>query len=146
MSPYHGNRFSGLAKLEDAEDGLHATLLEALSYLTLDGWFISVPAGFPTDYASIPRPLQVIIPPRGVYNRPAFIHDYLYHFAPVDPHTGQRCTQARADSILREACENCDDRFTQRWAIYLGLRLGGWVAWRNYRRDEVRNVENWQAR
>lgn len=136
MSPYHGSRFNGLAQLEDEEDGCHAKLLQTLTYTTLDGWTISVPAGFPTDYASIPRLLTWLIPPRGVYNRPSFVHDFLYHYAPVDPTTGRYCTQARADSILREACENCDDRFTQRWAIYLGLRLGGWVAWRNYRRQE----------
>jgi hypothetical protein len=64
------------------------------------------------------------------------VHDFLYHYAPVDSTTGRYVTQARADAILREACENCDDRFTQRWAIYLGLRVGGWIQWRKYRRQE----------
>jgi Protein of unknown function (DUF1353) len=136
MSPNHGSRFSGLAKLEDQEDGETAKLLELLCYATLDGWRICVPTGFETDFASIPRPLWAVIPPRGKYNRPAIVHDYLYHFAPLDPRTGRWCTQARADSIIREACENVDDRFTQRWAIYLGLRLGGFVAWRKYRKED----------
>jgi hypothetical protein len=136
VSPYHGSRFNGLAWLEDEEDGCHAKLLRTLIYTTKDGWAITVPAGFETDFASIPQALTWLIPARGVYNRPAMVHDFLYHYAPVDSTTGRYVTQARADAILREACENCDDRFTQRWAIYLGLRVGGWIQWRKYRRQE----------
>ena len=136
MSPNRGNRFSGLVRTEELPDGCHARLLEPLTYTTKDGWRITAPENLITDYASIPRAVQVFIPPRGVFNRPAIIHDFLYRYAPGDPATGQPCTQGRADAILREACENCDDRFTQRWTIWLGLRLGGWVAWRRYRREQ----------
>lgn len=138
MSPYHGSRFSSLAHLEDQENGTTAKLLSRLTYTTVDGWAITVPAGFVTDFASIPRPLWVVIPPRGKYNRPAIIHDWLYQRAPFDPTTNRRVTQARADSILREACENCDDRFTQRWTIYLGLRVGGFVTWNRYRQKDLK--------
>jgi hypothetical protein len=55
VSPYHGSRFNGLAQLEDEEDGCHAKLLRTLIYTTKDGWAITVPAGFETDFASIPR-------------------------------------------------------------------------------------------
>jgi Protein of unknown function (DUF1353) len=137
MSPYHGSRFNGLAQFEDGEDGITATIInKPVVYTTKDGWRIEVPVGFVTDFASIPRPLWAVIPPRGKYNRPAIIHDYLYHYAPVDPLNGIRCTQARADYILREACENCDDRFTQRWAIFLGLKAGGFVTWNKYRKKD----------
>jgi hypothetical protein len=138
MSPYHGSRFNGLAQYEDAENGITATIInKPVIYTTKDGWVITVPVGFVTDFASIPRPMWTVIPPRGKYNRPAIVHDLLYHYAPIDPLTGERCTQARADYILREACENCDDRFTQRWAIFLGLKLGGFVAWNNYRKKDT---------
>lgn len=134
---HHGDRFNGLAQTEDQEDGCTARLLQRLTYLTKDRWLIEAPAGFLTDYASIPRLLWAIIPPRGRYNRPAIIHDFLYRYAPTDPVTGVACTQARADAILREACENCDDRPTQRWAIWSGLRLGGWWTWRKYRKADI---------
>lgn len=136
MSPYNGNRFNGLAYYRDEADGVTATLTRSLIYTTKAGWRIIVPRGFVTDFASIPRPLQVAIPPRGKYNRPAIVHDWLYRNAPIDPATGKRCTQAQADYILREACENVDDRFTQRWAIFLGLKLGGFVTWNKYREKE----------
>lgn len=141
----HGNRFSGFAQVEDLEDGEHDELLRDLSYTTADKrWTIVIPGrnsgqpgtGFITDYASIPRPLWVVIPPRGKYNRGAIIHDALYQMAPIDPRTNARVTQAAADDILREACENLDVRTTQRLAIWLGLRAGGWLTWRRYRRGE----------
>src|SRR4051812_14147435 len=96
----NGSRFSGLAYYVDLPDGVHARLTRTLTYTTKDGWVIRIPRNFITDFASIPRLLQVIIPPRGKYNRPAMAHDYLYQFAPIDPTTGKPCTQARADSIL----------------------------------------------
>lgn len=130
---YNGDRFNGLIYSKESPDGIRTTLTRSLIYTTRDGWRIKVPRGFVTDYASIPRPLWVVIPPRGKYNRGAVVHDWLYKNAPIDPRTGKPITQQRADEILREACENCDDRLTQRWTIYLGLRAGGFVAWNNYR-------------
>lgn len=131
-----GDRFNGLAKYEDQADGVTAKLLRALEYTTSDGWRIRVPAGFLTDFASIPRLLWALIPPRGKYNRAAIIHDFLYKFAPRDPSTGVACTRGRADSIMREACENLGERATRRWAIYSGVRSGGWLPWRRYRNAE----------
>lgn len=141
MSPFHGDRFNGLAYYKDHEDGVSATLTRSLIYTTKSGWRIIVPRGFVTDFASIPRPLYAVIPPRGKYNRPAIVHDWLYQKAPIDPITGKRVEQDDADYILREACENVDDRFTQRWAIYLGLKLGGFVAWNNYREKDKKKVK-----
>lgn len=132
----HGDRFSGLAHLEDQEDGETAKLLTPLSYTTKDGWLITVPTGEFTDFASIPRLLWTLIPPRGVYNRPAMIHDYLYKHAPFDQFL-KRCSRGRADSILKEACENCDDRSSQRWMIYWGVRSGGWKPWNRYRAESA---------
>jgi hypothetical protein len=134
---HRGDRFNGLAHYEDQEDGCTAKLLRRLTFRTLDGWLIEVPAGFETDFASIPRMLWAIIPPRGRYNRPAIIHDFLYRYAPVDPLTKKACTQARADAIIKEGCENCDDRVTRRWTIFLGLKIGGWATWRRYRKAEA---------
>jgi hypothetical protein len=38
---------------------------------------ITVPAGFATDFASIPQALQAIIRANGPYNLPAVVHDFL---------------------------------------------------------------------
>ncbi|EIK6739552.1 DUF1353 domain-containing protein [Salmonella enterica subsp. enterica serovar Aqua] len=39
---------------------------------------ISVPAGFVTDLASVPRIFWTLLPPDGQYAKAAIIHDYLY--------------------------------------------------------------------
>ena len=58
------------------------TLREGFCYWTGDkagdGDCISVPAGFVTDFASVPRPLWDVYPPTGLYGKAAVIHDYLY--------------------------------------------------------------------
>jgi hypothetical protein len=132
-------RFNGHAKTENLDDGVNDRLLAPLAYVTRDGlWTIEAPAGFVTDYASIPRLLWAVIPPRGKYNRAAITHDLLYRLAPADPRTGRRVTQAAADAVMLEAMEDLGVRWTQRYAIWAGLRLGGWVTWRRYRgRDEA---------
>ncbi|ELH3242194.1 DUF1353 domain-containing protein [Salmonella enterica] len=39
---------------------------------------ISVPAGFVTDLASVPRIFWALLPPDGKYAKAAIIHDYMY--------------------------------------------------------------------
>ena len=45
------------------------------------GNFITIPAGFDTDFASIPWWLQWYIPRFGKHNLAALLHDYLYRNA-----------------------------------------------------------------
>lgn len=42
------------------------------------GHIITVPIGFDTDLASIPRIFWAVYPPFGVYMRAAIVHDFLY--------------------------------------------------------------------
>lgn len=39
---------------------------------------IEVPAGFVTDFATVPRVFWILLPPDGKYARASSIHDYLY--------------------------------------------------------------------
>lgn len=41
------------------------------------GVIVTVPAGFDTDLASVPRPFWVLVPPYGKCTGPAVLHDYL---------------------------------------------------------------------
>ena len=38
---------------------------------------VKVPAGFKTDFASVPRLLWSVLPPVGLYSKAAVVHDYL---------------------------------------------------------------------
>ena len=91
---------------------------------------LTVPAGFPTDFASIPRGLWNILPPVGKYDAAAMCHDWLYQ---TGMYHGVTVDRGDADRVLLEAMEVLGVARWQRWAIYLGVRIGGAGIWRGYR-------------
>jgi hypothetical protein len=120
-----------LSPLVVRDDGGTFVLVEPLQYASavLDG-VLTVPAGFPTDFASIPRGLWNILPPVGKYDAGAVCHDRLYRDGGFG---GRAIARGVADRVLREAMEVSGVNRVQRWLIYAGLRTGGWVVWRRYR-------------
>lgn len=95
-----------------------------------------VPVGFITDFASVPRVLWNVLPPTGRYGKAAVIHDYLYQTRGLSSLPGRELvSRADADNVLMEGMTVLGvGRFT-RWAVYSGIRLGGWAAWDRYRRE-----------
>jgi len=83
-----------------------------------------IPAGFVTDGASVPRGLWNLFPPFGRYNKAALLHDWLYQFGTM--------TRAQADWVFLEAMKELGVGLLTRWAMYSGVRAGGWVAWEGY--------------
>ena len=83
---------------------------------------IVVPAGFVTDYASIPRPLWSVFPPHHSYSRAAVIHDYLYWT--------QACTRLQADNLFYVGMVESKVPLATRLAVYWGVRTPfGQAAW-----------------
>ena len=120
-----------LSPLVVRDDGGTFVLVEPLQYASaVLGGVLTVPAGFPTDFASIPRGLWNVLPPIGKYDAGAVCHDMLYRDGAVG---GRAIERGVADRALREAMEVCGVTRVQRWLIYAGLRTGGWVVWRRYR-------------
>lgn len=113
----------------EADGGLPYTLYMPLVYdSALLNWTITVPVGFRTDLASIPKALWNILPPMGRYTDAAVVHDACYQL-------GLGLTRGQADSVLNEAMGVLGvGRFT-RWTIYSGVRLGGWKVWNTYRAE-----------
>lgn len=91
------------------------------------GEVIIVPAGFETDYASIPWGLWNLFPPHGQYARPAMIHDFLYDRGGQIP--GRCYTRKQADGIFREAMEVVGVVAWRREVMYRAVRLGGASGW-----------------
>jgi hypothetical protein len=83
---------------------------------------VTAPAGFVTDFASIPRVFWSLLRPDGDYAYAAVIHDYLYW------------TQARprlvSDQIFKLAMEDFSVGAVTATTIYEAVRLGGGPAWR----------------
>lgn len=83
---------------------------------------VTVPSGFVTDLASIPRIFWSILPTDGVYAYSAIIHDYLYWEQPVD--------RDEADLIFRYSMEDFKVDGATIATIYKAVRLGGAGAWK----------------
>lgn len=89
---------------------------------------ITVPAGFYTDFASVPRWMPVMYALLGdTAHEPAVIHDWLYYSA-IEP-------RELADKVLLEAMEAWGMPAWRYYPIYWGVRTGGWAAWNKHRKD-----------
>lgn len=102
-------------------------LEQPFAFLSYSKGEIVVPAGFDTDYASIPRPFWVIYPPDGGYTEAAVIHDYLYWTLDF--------TRGESDKVFYEAMTALGVPWLRRQIIYRAVRLGGWVAWNKRARE-----------
>jgi hypothetical protein len=74
-------------------DGAHWVVTVPLTYqIGNSPYRITVPAGFVTDFASIPRYFHALLSPTGRPGRAGIVHDFLYW--------EQACTREQADWIL----------------------------------------------
>lgn len=103
-------------------------LIAPLEYQADDGTVYSVPIGFITDLASVPRiPLLFdIFGDRA--DLATTLHDWLYS---IDPVTGRHPVADRetADKLLKEAAlsQGCSIEVAE--ALFLGVRAGGESHW-----------------
>ena len=72
-------------------------LLRPLPYRSRLLRFLEVPAGYRTDFASVPRFFWRIFPPMGRYARAAVVHDYLCDVSP------KVCDHKTAAAVFLEA-------------------------------------------
>ena len=88
------------------------------------GEVVTVPKGFLTDGASIPRIFWVFVgPPWGKYGYAAIVHDYLYHI--------KIYTRKRSDQIFYEAMGVLGVSTWKRRVMFTAVRLVGWIPWNN---------------
>ena len=97
-------------------------LAAAFSYDSeLLGRLVTVPVGFVTDFASVPRVPLAYWLVGGVGNKAAVIHDYLYRtcFLGADKRIDADKTFKEALGVLNIAAWRCE-------GMYLGVRAFGW--------------------
>lgn len=109
--------------LTPLSDGRNWKLVEELLYETNvpKTHLITVPAGFITDFASVPRVFWRVIPPWGKYGRAAVVHDWLYKEKGGDRET--------ADLIFLEAMTFLGVAKWKRYVMYWAVRCFGGPAW-----------------
>lgn len=81
----------------------------------------TVPAGFVTNFASVPRIPIVYELVGDTSSEAATVHDWLYSTHPV--------TRAKADGVLREASAATGVPLWRRNLMWLGARVFGWPYW-----------------
>lgn len=79
---------------------------------------VLVPAGFVTDFASIPRVARILITGHGKDRWAAVVHDYLYSI---------KHDRKEADSVFLEALECSGVNLLKRRTMYRAVRTGGWM-------------------
>lgn len=82
-----------------------------------------IPAGYKTDFATVPKAFWSIIPPIGRSNRAALLHDYLY-----DNRIGSRIF---ADQLFKKILLEDGVGKLKAEIMYLGVRIGGRKWWFN---------------
>jgi hypothetical protein len=81
----------------------------------------TVPAGFITDLASVPRwPIAYMLA-GGTSNEASVVHDFIYSTHPVD--------RVTADAVLKEASAVTGVPAWRRWMMWAGVRIGGGSHW-----------------
>lgn len=89
---------------------------------------ITVPKGFPTDFASIPRAFQLFIPKVARHRAAAVVHDYLYN-----KQSRYKTTRKQADKVFLEAMTESGVNWFTRHSMYRAVRLFGGL---NYKGGE----------
>jgi len=99
-------------------------LTAPLSYFSALAGVIVVPAGFVTDFASIPRAAWSLLDPEDpVILFASVVHDYLYS-------AGESAgTREQADAVLIEAMAVCGASAWQRQIVYHAVRWFGASHW-----------------
>ena len=112
-------------------------LTSALIWERADKTLIVVPAGFLTDFASVPRLPLIYAWVGGRGSMAAIIHDYLYTVAGTDayPHITRKDADQeflRAMSILKEPSSPI-----KRAAMYRAVRLFGGFSYQSRKPEEI---------
>ncbi len=115
----------------EAVDGKRWKLLEPFEYYTNTegvhkGEVITVPKGFCTDFASIPKLFWSLVGgPTGRYSKSAVIHDYLYY--------KQIFPRKKADLIFLEGMKVLGVPWWKRRLMYRAVRLFAWIPWKHHK-------------
>lgn len=126
---------------EFSDDGRRLTLDTSFVYDDKEkGILVVVPAGFQTDFNSVPRPLWGYFPP-WQYPEAGVVHDWLYKYPDryslpklkAPPFSPPALSRQQVDDIHRRILDLKGCRWTKRQVAYAALRVGGWKPWNRYR-------------
>jgi len=102
-------------------DGKRWELVQSFDYQGSKDTF-TVPEGFTTDFASVPRFVVWLIPRYGRWTQAAILHDYLWHLA-----RQKEFKKHEADGIFNRAMRELGVPYLRRWAMWAAVRWGSGI-------------------
>lgn len=97
--------------------------------ILLEGVCINlIPAGFRTDFASIPRIFNNIFPKTGRYGKPAVNHDHRYFTGDI--------SRREADIEFYRAMLSQEVKKWKAWLFYKAVRMFAGGIWKKYRKND----------
>jgi hypothetical protein len=99
------------------------------------GETIKVPAGFITDFASVPRVFWTLFPKWGKYGNAAVIHDYLYWVQE------SKYPKKRADEIFLEGMLVLNVKKCTAKILYWVVKYFACWAWKGNKEDKAKGVK-----
>lgn len=113
--------------VELCDDSRQWRLVEPLSWRDPDGVLREVPAGFVSDFASVPRLMRPFALDDAATAKAAVFHDYAYRVALP----GRRW----ADDLFYHQLRGNGVPVLFAWCYWLGVRLFGWIAYDRSRQN-----------
>lgn len=107
-------------------------VLHDWEYVKVDDYRLTVPAGFETDGASVPRIFFPLISAWDLSFSAPIVHDYLYRTQgrPLTVYPSARAfTRRETDRIFRYLQEDEGVWWWRRWSSWFAVRLFGFLAW-----------------
>lgn len=88
---------------------------------------ITIPSGFRTNFASVPRVFRSVISINGKHRLASLLHDYLYSREGMLPNI--MFTRAAVDILFLEEMEKAEVKYIKRYTMYYMVRLFGRSRW-----------------
>jgi len=98
-------------------------LLQDTTICLESGECYTIPKGFVTDFASVPRCFWFVLPPMGRYGKAALLHDWLYNV--------KTTTRRGADRVFLQAMLLMGVAKWKAWVMYAAVRMFGWMRWKD---------------
>jgi hypothetical protein len=122
-------------------------LTRSLTWTGTEGDTITVPAGFETDFATVPRFMHWLFLPYGAYTRAAVLHDWLLHqlaewhqwrsSSDLVKHPDHKPIASRdVDAMFRVAMRDLGVPWSKRWTGWTAVRWASlFSSYRSYERE-----------